>query len=931
MKSAQNITWILILIGLLTTGFIPMQAHAVTEKSTTPPYANISAQDESQGPVRVIVGLHLGDTSDPSYGDGLIDEQARIAAVQQKVLDKLTTGTQLASTSLVVHHQYTTLPALALTVDNTMLEMLANTPEVAYISEDTLSAPMLDQSAVAIGADEAWQGGYTGEGWTVAVLDSGVDSNHRFLQNTVVAEACFSTHMEGYAISLCPSGEETEIGTGSAESCDPSIAACMHGTHVAGIVAGENDTMAGIAKDASIIAVQIFSRFDNAEYCGGASPCILSFASDQIAALEHVYKLRKTYDIAAINLSLGRGQYSSAATCDKENPAYTEAVQQLVDANIAVVASSGNAGYTNGISYPACMSDVVSVGATGGQNQVASFSNSSTLLDLLAPGVAIQSSIPGNTYASLQGTSMAAPHVAGAWAVVRSQVPDASIARVLSAMKQTGISITDSRNGIKTSFVQLNKTLRSFDGIELEMIMDVTPKQVHPGDLITYTLTVTNTGVERVSQVVLTSTIPLNTELFSISNDGRLQDGAIRWDSITIGAGQSIKRTYQTKVNPVYPVSASVFYDDMEQGADNWDVSHDNAYTANDWTQHTGLPHSGTTAWYAKNVGETSRQFLVMELDDRLPAYAELHFWHWFSTEHFFDGGIVEISTDNGKTWQDLGDKMTQNGYNSKIDDYYGNPLGNVAAFTGKSDDYQETIVELHSYAGKTIHIRFQLATDSSGKANGWYIDDVSIATTSPMQSNARVQAKTFVEFAAAHLQVEPIAVEPPPPASDDPRQVFVDDGRGGIIQVTDERGLETTIEIPDHAVDALTKIVYTEIGEEPSHTLSADFIFAGRAFMVQAYRGDEHLEDFTFQQPVTITMEYDASGMTEGEEQALRIYTRYHGVWQDVAEKDYQADTVEHTVQVQAHRTGEFMLMYVEEKQQVEQQFIMLFPLIMK
>jgi subtilisin family serine protease len=90
---------------------------------------------------------------------------------------------------------------------------------------------------------------------------------------------------------------------------------------------------------------------------------------------------------------------------------------------------------------------------------VDSYSNSASFLTMLAPGSSINSSVPGDGYAQFTGTSMAAPHVTGAWAVYKSKMPNASIVDVLNAMLVTGKKITDSRNKIIKSRVQIDTAL----------------------------------------------------------------------------------------------------------------------------------------------------------------------------------------------------------------------------------------------------------------------------------------------------------------------------------------------------------------------------------------------------------------------------------------------------------------------------------------
>ena len=416
------------------------------------------------GSTRVIVGLAVAtQPEDNLAGPAAVTAQRRAITQAQNAV-----RSRLVGLSATIGRTYTIIPALALSVDAAALRALAAAPEVVSIERDEPVPPLLDQSNAIIGSPTAWSSGYTGAGQTVAVLDTGVDKNHSFLAGQVVAEACFSsTNSADGASSLCPGGVASSTVADSGEDC--SITGCNHGTHVAGIVAGKatplningrDVTISGVAPGATLIAVQVFSRFDNAAYCGSSAPCVLSYTSDQIAALEYIYSLRNSYAIAAVNMSLGGGGYT--APCDSSSR--KAIIDQLRGANIATVISSGNNGYTNGISAPACISSAVSVGATTTQysglpvDQVASFSNSASFLSLLAPGHVIVSSVPGG-YAGLSGTSMAAPHVAGAWAVLKQAVPSASVDTILNTLQQTGSAIVDSRNGISKPRIQIDQAL----------------------------------------------------------------------------------------------------------------------------------------------------------------------------------------------------------------------------------------------------------------------------------------------------------------------------------------------------------------------------------------------------------------------------------------------------------------------------------------
>ncbi|MFF0308168.1 S8 family serine peptidase [Streptosporangium sp. NPDC004379] len=339
------------------------------------------------------------------------------------------------------------LPVVTLRADEAAVERLARQPGVLSVSEDVPVAPALARSVPLIGGDRTREAGLTGEGSVVAVLDSGVAVHHPFLGGRVVAEACFSPSDPGYAAtSLCPDGAERQEGPGAADSESGPCANldCAHGTHVAGIVAGDGEGLSdadgsGVAPGAALAAVQVYSRFDSVAYCGAAgTPCLLSFVSAQIAGMEKVLELAEGgLPVAAVNLSLGSGRYTAA--CD--NDPRKVAVDRLLAAGVATVVAAGNQGYPDAVSAPACVSSAIAVGSTTDQDEVSGFSNAGPLLDVFAPGSDIVSSVPNGQWASKSGTSMAAPHVAGALAVLRQAFPGATPAELEAKIKATGKDI----------------------------------------------------------------------------------------------------------------------------------------------------------------------------------------------------------------------------------------------------------------------------------------------------------------------------------------------------------------------------------------------------------------------------------------------------------------------------------------------------------
>ncbi len=415
------------------------------------------------GDVRLIVELA------PSVIDSSseVSRQASINAAQNTVLGAMAAH----SVSGIWQYKYT--PLLAITTDAAGVAALAAMPQVARLHFDALSRPTMDTSTTQIGVSGtggAWEMGYEGTGWAVAVLDTGVDKTHPALN--VISEACYSTNDAGEgSSSACPGGVEESTAVDSGLPCDLNIIGCDHGTHVAGTIASTDTTYTGVARKGDIIAVQVFSEFQSAIYCAGYpnNECTLTWNTDQIKGLERVYELRTTYDIASANMSLGGGQNFTACDSDNRKPI----IDDLRAAGIATVIASGNSSFTDSVGTPACISSAITVGAVDDSDIVASFSNGSDLVDLMAPGVNIMSTLPGTGFGSKNGTSMATPHVAGAWALMREADPTATVDEIEAALESTGVTITDTRGGAsnrQTPRIQVNDAITELLGGDFELL-----------------------------------------------------------------------------------------------------------------------------------------------------------------------------------------------------------------------------------------------------------------------------------------------------------------------------------------------------------------------------------------------------------------------------------------------------------------------------
>lgn len=430
----------------------------------------IGEQLDRRGAAAVIVQLAPVEGENSSWigtVSGRSAHAGRVRARQDRLLDRalgvVAGGRQRGIRRMALSSM------MAMTVTEPELAALANDPDVVRVYADRLDAPHLQASVPLIGmtgSDGAYVQGADGTGTAVAILDTGVDRAHPFLSGKFLAEACFSNG-GGKGIALCGNGQNRQEGAGAA---DAGVSSCLlgsrnicdHGTHVAGIAVGSNPfsglPASGVARSAMLVALQVYTRFNDASTCGGGAPCVLSYTSDQIAALEWLLDHHDEWGVslAAANLSLGTVLHASHCDDDPRKPI----IDALRSAGIATVISSGNNGSATAVTAPACIASAITVGASSKTDLIFPLSNQApAMVDVLAPGADIVSSVPGGTYRSLSGTSMAAPHVAGAFAAIRSLVLTESVDVIEEALKSSGKPVTLANGTASAPRIAVNRAL----------------------------------------------------------------------------------------------------------------------------------------------------------------------------------------------------------------------------------------------------------------------------------------------------------------------------------------------------------------------------------------------------------------------------------------------------------------------------------------
>ncbi len=462
--------------GLSTEGLVVLKRDGRPSKESLPHAGALLSRTAAGEKIRVVAGLAL--EFEPE--GGLSSAEAVTAQRAEIALMNSLLAAELQERGVVDLRKLTPLPFISMRAGEKALAYLIEDPNVVSIEEDRFYDLLLQDSIALIGADEIISVGADGSGKAVAILDTGVDLAHQHFSGRIVSEACFSTNDPGSSTSsLCPGGATSSTEPGSGDDCSSEVAGCGHGTMVAGIAAGKGPSFGGVAPEADIISVKVFSRVDDASVCDGWSSCVRATLTDILAALNHVAELNETYRVTAVNMSLGSGRYTSP--CDHYSPSIKSAIDNLRSLGIASVIASGNAGYTDAIAAPACISTAISVGSSTKTDDVSSFSNLAEMVDLLAPGEDIEAASMGGGTQTASGTSLSAPHVAGAWASLRSAVPGTGVADVLEALSETGVLISDHRGSPPSGTVVPRMQLDEALDFLLESAPVAPPEMTPPG------------------------------------------------------------------------------------------------------------------------------------------------------------------------------------------------------------------------------------------------------------------------------------------------------------------------------------------------------------------------------------------------------------------------------------------------------------------
>ncbi|MEB3311094.1 MAG: S8 family peptidase, partial [Snowella sp.] len=310
-----------------------------------------------------------------------------------------------------------------------------------------------------VNAPETWARGYTGQGITVAVIDSGVDINHSDLSGNIwrntreIVGNGIDDDGNGYVDDI--HGWNFGIGQNNNNVLPGTTTSAQgHGTHVAGTIAAMNNGFGatGVAYNARIMAIRLGDVNSSGYFTnGGNLASAIRYAVDNGARV--------------INMSIGWS----------DSTALRDAMAYAASRNVITVSAAGNSALASpGTPAYYATQYGISVGAVDSNGTIASFSNragsNSAMVHVMAPGVGVYSTLPNNQYASWNGTSMASPHVAGVVALMLSANPNLTHAQIRQILTETSSNVLPrtslaTANSLIPSTQEISKTISSSPAI----------------------------------------------------------------------------------------------------------------------------------------------------------------------------------------------------------------------------------------------------------------------------------------------------------------------------------------------------------------------------------------------------------------------------------------------------------------------------------
>ena len=541
-----------------------------------------------------------------------------------------------------------------------VVRRLSRLPEVEYAEPDYIlrtqvipNDPMFSQQWALhntgqtggvpdadIDAPEAWDITTGSQDVVVAVIDTGVDYNHEDLRENMWVNQTEKNGQPG--VDDDNNGYVDDIyGIDTVNRDSDPMDDNGHGTHVAGIISARGNNgvgISGVSWGSKILAVKFLDSSGSGT------------TADAIEGIEYVIALRRRGEnIVAINASWGGGGYSQALR---------DAIETAGNEGILFIAAAGNSSNDNDANpfYPASyrLENVISVAASDSSDNLASFSNyGKKSVHLAAPGVDVISTYPGG-YQTLSGTSMAAPHVTGVVALIRSAYPNESLCetkvRVISGVDKKDSFLNKVVNGGRLNAQKALGNLPSIN-LSVDIVGGGTGSVVSnpPGIDCPRTCSYSFQACTTVTLTVQ----PASGNTFA------------GWggDCHTCGMNTTCTLTLDRDLNcrVIFVEGDPLLYEDFETWVPNgWSVVNNGGDCVWDSTANLGRPNlTGGSGEAAAADSDMCGPFTSMntslispDLDVSSAVSVKVVFRSDFNDFGGNDQGVVEVSTDGGSSWQ---------------------------------------------------------------------------------------------------------------------------------------------------------------------------------------------------------------------------------------------------------------------------------------
>jgi extracellular elastinolytic metalloproteinase len=327
---------------------------------------------------------------------------------------------------------------------------------------------------------------------------------------------------------------------------------------------------------------------------------------------------------------------------------------------------------------------------------------------------------------------------------------------IWDAFARRGVGATASEGSTASATDQITSTVTK-NIPNLNASTGVT--DIPAGQNLSYGITLTG-GCVAANNIKIVDTLPSNVTYVS-GGTYNSTNRTVTINSINLapGASSNFNITVNVNANAYFP--SSTYFNENMPGPGipaNFTSTGATASPNTKWKFANNRSVSTPGALFAVDSAGSSTQTLTSSVLS-IAANSTLSFWHYFSTENLYDGGIVEISMDGGTTWTDLKNNFTQNGYNTGMSASAGVGLQSKQAFSGSSGGaFINSKIDLSNFVGNNVRIRFYFASDVSVGGDGWYIDDVTIANVALVNNTIQVFNSTNVLQSAQKINTKIIS-----------------------------------------------------------------------------------------------------------------------------------------------------------------------------